>query len=290
MVLHTRPVLTDALKRDVAILSTLAQLHYAVLPQLHALCFPLHTLATARLTLHALAEATLVSPSPWQINGGCCARGRVWTLTVKGYDLLQRYASHVPPLARLELARPSTRLEQEEWRVRLAVRTVLVRLLLEARGQPVLHRAAVSVPSQACWPTACGGGSHPAPDAVVSIVWHPAVQQPADWLPWLLPSPGPSEAIHYPIYLERAHTPTSLASILPLWVEICPAPSYIPVMILHDETRFAPPDQHHPPESPVPALRLAPWSALAASIVEASWRNACGLRCSLRPSSEQTVA
>ncbi len=52
MAMQAATVLEDGLKRDVAILSTLAHLHCATVSQLHALCFPFHTLATARLTLH----------------------------------------------------------------------------------------------------------------------------------------------------------------------------------------------------------------------------------------------
>src|SRR3712207_8901916 len=82
-------VLEDGLKRDVAILSTLAHLHCATVVQLHALCFPYHTLATARITLYYLAEAHFIARSNWRLKRESVERGQVWTLAARGHDLLR---------------------------------------------------------------------------------------------------------------------------------------------------------------------------------------------------------
>jgi hypothetical protein len=80
-------VLDDTLKRDVAILSTLAQLHCATVVQLHALCFPYHTLATARTTLFYLAEAHFIARSTWRLRGLSQERGQVWIEWVVGFAM-----------------------------------------------------------------------------------------------------------------------------------------------------------------------------------------------------------
>src|SRR3712207_6058476 len=139
--------LEDGLKRDVATLSTLAHLHCGTVQHLHALCFPHHARATVRVSLHYLAAAGFVAQSTWQTKRVSRMRGpetreeggQVWTLTPKGHALLQQYVPDVPPLAWIDLARPSTALEHEEWRVRLDVRTLLIRLVLEARSAALLN-------------------------------------------------------------------------------------------------------------------------------------------------------
>src|SRR3954453_2462005 len=131
--MHSASQVDDMLKRDGAILSTLAHFQCATVHQLHPLCFPSHTLATARITLYYLAEAHFIARSNWRLKRESHERGQVWTLTAKGHALLQRYVQHTPPLTHIDLARPSSAIEHEEWRVRIQIRTLLVRLLLEAR-------------------------------------------------------------------------------------------------------------------------------------------------------------
>ena len=154
MTMHTGPHTDDTLRRDIAILSTLAHLHCATVLQLHALCFPYQTLATARITLYYLAEANFGIRTCWRLKRETRERGQIWTLTAKGHDLLRRYVHDVPALTFLDLARPSTSLEHEEWRVRLQVRTLVLRLLLEARRAPLLQCLAVCRRERS-------GGRHP---------------------------------------------------------------------------------------------------------------------------------
>lgn len=287
MTIHAATLIKDALRRDVAILSTLAHLHCATLSQLHALCFPFHAVATARLTLSNLERASFVAHTTWRLKQRSPERGQVWTLTARGADLLQHYVPHVPPLARLDLACPSSAIEHEEWRVRLQLRTLLVRLLLEARTTALLHCITIQLPWQANWPTTWGAGPQPEPDALVSIVWHPADRLPADWLPWL-DTPLLDGAICYPIYLERAHTRTSVTDLLPVWATT--VPTHIPIVVLQDDDRYITTSRDLASLSQVAPLRLATWSALEGSITHEQWRDGHGAACGLRPLSESTVA
>ena len=283
MTMQVATALEDALKRDIAILSTLAHLHYATVQQIHALCFPYHTLATARMTLHYLAEANFVAHSSWRVRGLSRELGQVWTLTAKGNGLLQRYVPHVPPLARIDLARPGSALEHEEWRVRIHVRTLLVRLLLEARATDVLSCVEVQLPWNASWPTAWGLVPQPEPDALIAVAWNPAERQPTDWLPWLAPTSVSTSAIRYPIYLERTYAQTNVAEALQTWAQLWPAPGHIPVVILQHEGRYAPTYQQLATLPLSPPLRLATWTALEAGITHEQWRDERGMPCGLHP-------
>ncbi len=290
MTMHAAPTRDDALQRDIAILSTLAQIHYATVPQLHALCFPYHTVATARLTLYYLAEAHFIARSTWRLKRENRERGQVWTLTSKGHDLLRRYLPHVPPLPKIDLARPSTALEHEEWRVRLQLRSLLVRLLLDARRGAVLCCLEVQFPGHVGWPTAWGHTAAPVPDALIFVVWHPAEQQPADWLPWLAPSVLPTDALCYPIYVERTHAQTSVAELLPVWAEIWPTPLHIPVVIFQDQERYGATLQHLATLPHLPALRLATWAALEGDLAQDQWRDEHGRPAGLLPVPATPVA
>ncbi len=293
MTTQTVSILEDKLQRDVAILSTLAHLHYATIQQIHALCFPYRTVATARMTLHYLAEANFVAHSNWRVRrlvyyhgqGQVMSRehGQVWTLTAKGNDLLQRYVPRVPPLARIDLARPCSAVEHEEWRVRLHVRTLLVRLLLEARATAVLNCVEVQLPWNASWPTAWGSVPFPEPDALIAVVWQPAERLPADWLPWLAPGPTPSGAVRYPIYLERAHAQTNVSEALPTWAQLWPTPGHIPVLILQDEDRYASTCEQLASVHHTLPLRLSTWTALEAGLAQEQWRDERGVPCGLCP-------
>jgi len=274
-------VLDDTLKRDVAILSTLAQFHCATVVQLHALCFPYHTLATARTTLFYLAEAHFIARSTWRLRGRSQERGQVWILTAKGHDLLQRYAPYVPSLARIDLGRPSTALEHEEWRVRIWIRTLLVRLLVHARQKPFLHSLAVQLPGNAGWPTSCAQLAPPEPDAFISVVWHPAERQSTDWLPWLAPRPLADTMIHYPIFVERMHARTNVAELLPPWTDDTSPSPHIPIVILQDEARYAALYAQVSMLPPAGAIRVATRAGLDAGAAPGEQRDEHNLRCGL---------
>ncbi len=281
MTMPAATVLDDTLKRDVAILSTLAQFHCATVPQLHALCFPHHALATARTTLFYLAEAHFIARSTWRVRGLSKERGQVWILTAKGHDLLQRYTPPLPPLARLDLCRPSTALEHDEWRVRIWIRTLLVRFLLEARRTPFLHGLEVQLPGNSSWPTSWAQLSQPEPDAFISVVWQPAVRQATDWLPWLASGPLVDTVIHYPIFVERTHAQTNVAELVPVWTANSSPSLHIPIVILQDEARYAAISAQVSRLSPASTIRIATWTALEAGITQDDRRDEHNLGCGL---------
>ncbi len=274
--MRAAPLLDSGLQRDVAILSTLAHLHCATVVQLHALCFPYHTLATARITLHYLAEASFINRSSWRLKHESAERGQVWTLAARGHDLLQQYVPHIPPLARLDLGRPSTAMEREEWRIRLQVRTLLLGLLLESRTTPLLHYLEIQLPGTTNWPAAWGNAAHLEPDALVSVVWHPAERQQGDWLPWLGAGPLPASAIHYPIFVERMHTQAELAELVPLWAAAGPAPQHMSVVILRNEDRYTATSKYLATLPLATPLRLATWAELDGGTTHRLWRDARG--------------
>ena len=272
MTIPTATILDDTLKRDVAILSTLAQFHCATVPQLHALCFPYHALATARTTLFYLAEAHFIARSTWRVRGLSQERGQVWILTAKGHDLLQRYMPHLPPLARIDLGRPSTALEHEEWRVRIWLRTLLARLLLEARHVPFLHCLEVQFPGSANWPTSWGQLAQPEPDALISVVWHPAERQATDWLPWLACQSLPDIAIRYPIFVERAYALMNVAELLPVRIAMSSLSLVIPIVILQDEARYTSASEHVSMLAPAHLVRITTRAALERGTTHNQWQ------------------
>ncbi len=174
------PAFQQNLQRDVQILLALAHLHCATLPQIHALCFPFQVLATAPITLRSLAEGNFLAHSTWQLKRGSRERGQVWVLTSKGHGLLQRYVPSIPPLAPVDLGRPSTAVEHEEWSVRLDVRTLLIRLILKARRTAMLHTLDLHLPWEVSITSLCSAGPRPGPDAVLRIAWHPPERQGAE--------------------------------------------------------------------------------------------------------------
>lgn len=261
MTIPAATVVDDTLKRDVAILSTLARLHCATVGQLHALCFPYHTLATARTTLFYLAEAHFIARSTWRVRGLSQERGQVWIVTAKGHDLLQRYSPHVPPLAHINLGRPSTSLEYEEWRVRITIRTLFVRLILEARRRPYLQTLEIQLPTSMNWASRYTQPPGLEPDAAISVLWNPPERRPDDWLPWLEAAPLPASAVCYPLFIERTHARSDLAEIVSSWITVSGASGHIPIVVLQDEGR------HASSLAQVSALSQAPSIHLASSSV-----------------------
>jgi len=276
-------VLEDTLRRDVAILSTLDHLHCATVSQLHAICFPYNTLATARLSLHSLTQARFIAHTPWQVQCGSREGGQIWSLTAKGNDVLQRYVPHVPPLARLDLACPSSAIEHEEWRVRLQVRTLLVRLALEVRQTAVLQSIAVHLPWNMSWPSAWGHLPLPDPDACITVTWQPAERKPGDWLPWLEPTTTGGSIVYHPIFLERSYARVNLLDLLTIWAERWPDGPCVPLVILQEDDHCTPVVQQFQSVPQVPAVRLASWAALTSGVTHARLLDERGEPCCLRP-------
>ena len=290
MTMHTGPDTDDTLRRDIAILSTLAHLHCATVLQLHALCFPYQTLATARITLHYLAEANFVIRTCWRLKRETRERGQVWTLTAKGHDLLRRYVHDVPALTFLDLARPSTSLEHEEWRVRLQVRTLVLRLLLEARRAPLLQCLDVLLPTTANWPTSWGGAPQVEPDALISIVWQPGTRKGGEWLPWLDVGILPTTPIRYPIFVQRTHSQAIPTESLPTWAAMYSELQHIPVVVLRNEVGYTEATRQLTMLAPTSPIRLTTWAALHGDSGHKLWWDARGAASTLRLESDEQAS
>ena len=143
--------LGSAVAFELAVLHTLAQLWYATTDQLHTTCFPDEASSRARLSLATLRAAGCLDLTPWRLPHVCQERGSVWTLTRAGGAVLAAYGGTLVagPLEALDV--PSTALERDEWRVRMAVRSLIVRLIVQARRSPLLADLRVQV--RTAWPT-----------------------------------------------------------------------------------------------------------------------------------------
>ena len=260
--------LDAALKCDLAVLNTLTHVGWLNMQLWQALCFPGLTIATVRTRLRYLEEAHWIEHIRWRVgpNNG----GQIWSITWQGFQMVERYLPVLALRVAPDLTRPTTALEQEEWRVRLAIRTFVVRLILAARQRPLLSSFTLTLP-QIGWPSALGG---PAlrPDGELSIAWQPAVVKPDNWLPWPSMTTDVVAAVRYPIYIDRAVELSHLSWL----VEACAAePSEqrcIPVVVLQREDHYRQAKQELEALSLQRSVRLATWVALDASIIQGGWR------------------
>lgn len=282
------PISDDTVRRTVAVLSTVAHLQCATIAQIHALCFPFHTLATVRLTLRYLAEAHFVDHSRWIYRPAY--EGQVWILTAKGHRLIQSYASSVPPLACIDLQRPETAHEQEEWRVRHLIRRLIVGLLLEARQYPLLH----SIDVQLLQPTGCSTSSNQTvasePDGYLRIAWRPSERKAADWLPWFDSHDDVVRATEYPIYVDRSHAHINLQGLVTGKTQSQAHDQIIPMFVLADEQRCRLLQQCANTLTHRPRFRMTSWSAREGQVSSASWMDVTGMSCGLQPLSDEVVA
>lgn len=279
------PVQDRARKLDNTILNTLAQLGCASFEQLHALCFPSAVLATARLKLNALVEAGVIMNSPWRLPSRSRHSGHVWTITQRGLEVMQP-SSDAPPLSIPDMGRPSTAREYEEWRVRLQVRTFVVRLILEARQDRVC--ADFDVSFSLAHPTPLGPLYPAQPDAVLSVQWDPSVVQPTDWLPWHSRLRDGAAVVRYPIYLERQGNVASLEQLIERSVEQSNAGVALLLLTSADRQRIALDLLRHRGYSA--PMRLAHWGALQNEINSTAWRDAVGGMRRLRLGDEEARA
>ena len=267
------------LKRDLAVLKTLAHLGCTTFQHLHALCFPGCVAATARGALAHLCAADAITHTRWMLRHTNQQRGQIWALTTKGFDLLRRYEALPPTMLDIDLGRPSTAVEHDEWRVRMDVRTLIVALIVQARRAAFLTQLRMTLPHT--WPTAFGRECRP--DAVLHIVWQAPSMKHSDWLPWPEAMSVRAQPIHYPIYLDRTAATSPVC-----WVQH--AAGAVPVdypcvavVVLNSEERYIQAQQeltalrYHEP------VRLNTWQALAAGVASTPWRDIQGRVCSLQP-------
>lgn len=270
------PVGDRAHKLDTTILSTLAHLGCASFEQLHALCFPNAVLATARLKLNALISAGLIAHSPWRLPSRNRHSGHVWTMTQQGLERFQQHAA--PPSPIPDMGRPSTAREYEEWRVRLLVRTFVVRLILEARQDPVCANLDVSF--SLTHPTPLGPLYPAQPDALLAIVWQPAQVQPPDWLPWPRQPGQAKSGTRYPVHIERQGNVASLDQLIERSIE--QQAVGVPLVILTNADRYRIAHDLLRHRSKRRPIRMTHWNLLQTSIDGPVWRDMAGTARTLR--------
>lgn len=192
---------TTLVTREITVLRTLALVGWLTTEQLHVLCFPGDAMATVRLTLRYLEGAGWLRHARWRIKA--TSGSNVWCLGHKGPLILNRYGDGTPPRV-VDLARPSTAIEHEEWFVRLQVRLLLVRLILEARQTVLLND--VNVTLSDVEPSTHGFASDAIlPDVMFTAFWTPQVMHAFDWLPWLHVNNVrcDTEPTRYALYFDR---------------------------------------------------------------------------------------
>jgi hypothetical protein len=170
------------LQRDLTILRTLVYLGWSTTEHMHALCFPCVGIATARMALRTLEDAGWIWHARWRIKTS--SGSHIWTITTKGLQLLTCYGFRTTRSMQCSLGRPSTAFEHVEWRVGLAARTLITRLVLEARRTELLahYNAVLSTPWRG---SPVDDGAPLPPDVVLSIAWAPRIRHPSTWLPWI---------------------------------------------------------------------------------------------------------
>ncbi len=267
---------TDQLQRDLAVMQTLAHVGWLTTDQVHALCFP-HTMrATVCRTLRQFAAAGWVQSARWRVAAQPC--GHVWALTRSGYQLMSRYGVLPEPWGVYDLARPSTTIEKAEWRAHLAVRTLIVQLVVEARQTAALAAVAPSLalqptPSLSLW------SAEPCADAILTIAWSPAAVQPSRWLPWTGSAPVPGATTTYVVCMDREGRRLDAA-----WLQMVLHldPTAIPIIILNSAERHVQAQQVVQQHGLVPPLRLAAYGALTSGMTGQQWVDGYGSPCSLR--------
>jgi len=265
------------LKRDLAVLTTLAQLGCATFPQLYALCFPHCVVATARVALANLTAAGYLANSRWYLKQATRERGQVWTMTPRGSAILQRYVTLPDTLPEIDLGCPSTSVEYDVWRARIQARTLIVALILEARRSSFLTGLQVTLTHgwSAFQREACR------PDTLLTIGWRTPTTQTSDWLPWWPTPPRMEQGVQYPVYLDRATGTPPLG-----WLHAAPpgpAPEqpWVPLLILDAEDRYAPIQDVLVPADYRGPLRWSTWETLRAGAGAGRWRDAQGRACAL---------
>ena len=127
------------------------------------------------------------------------ARSNVWTITSDGLRFLYAHEAVSTTYPLLDLGRPGTAQEAAAWQARLYIRTVVTRLILEVRQFPLV--AFMSIIAADLTSPAPLGAPRTDPDALLSVVWSPAIRQRMEWLPWELPAPD--QPLTYAWYVVR---------------------------------------------------------------------------------------
>ncbi len=271
----TKRALDAIVKRDIAVLTTLAYAGWLTTEQLHRLCFPGYVLATTRITLRAFGEAGWIRQVRWRIAPQC--HDHLWVITSKGIEVVGRYHDVRSIRIPHDHGRPSTALELQEWRIQVAVRHFVTELILAARRSSLLADLAVQLP---CWPPF---GHVTVPDAVFSIVWRPAAIQAPSWLPWPATQPtADRSALQYPLYLDRSLDAYGAIVVPDLCVNSADRPQ-IPIIVLQSEERRRLVQHRVQSLAAERPVRLGTWEALEGDIEQDGWYDSHGNCCTLQP-------
>jgi len=257
-----------ALAREVSVLSSLAHCGWLNTQQLQALCFHGFAISTVRTTLRYFEEAGWVHHVRWRV--GSPDGGHIWAILPKGVRVLERYLPVTPQLMQ-DLSRPSSALEQEEWRVQLAVRSFVTRFVLEARHQPLLATASVTLPTN----TRRSELDCPRiePDVSLFIEWERQTTQSSNWLPWTSPPSACGRPTQYALYCDRTVALSYLPWLIRTWTASVTTEPRIIVLLLNSEDRqVAARNVLNELDSKAP-LRVAIWADLEHGIFQGNWRN-----------------
>lgn len=268
------------LKRDRAVLTTLAHLRCANFHHLHTLCFPGCVVATARVGLSNLFAAGYVTHSRWMVRRDGRERGYIWTITSRGLELLSRYGALPDASLEVDLGRPSTAVENNEWLVCMDVRTLIVALILEARCNRFFDSLQVTVSH--AWPGASRPRSPEQPDAILSVVWYVPTAKENDWLPWWTTASTAAQPIHYPVYFDRAAVPflpQQLEDILDTTRLEQPC---VPIVVLHNDERYRLAEHALLVTGNCKEIRLSTWEMLSTGVGTGNWRDGQGRPCALQ--------
>ncbi len=259
------------LRRELACLRLLTHLGCATLPQLQTACFPQAALSTVRYQLRRLCDAGWLTHSPWYLPRTNHERGQVWTITLRGRAFLNQYDPAPPFTGPLDLGCPTTALERDEWRIRLAVRTFVIQLIHAARQHPFLAHLHVAAPLS--WPTPLVGVGPVVLEALLRIAWEPAVQQDAYWLPWPAAPDVAATTVTYRVFVDRggpldalvtrAERGAARATDVLLLIADTPERLHALCALVHGATRRTP-------------VRLTCWAALAERTCMDGWFDAYG--------------
>ncbi len=245
------------LTRELNVLSSLAHFGWLNTQHLHALCFHGMAVATVRTTLRYFEEAGWVRHVRWRL--GSPDGGHVWAIQFKGIRLLEQYLPVVPQIVS-DLSRPTSALEQEEWRIQVTVRNFVTRFVLEARQRPLIATASLSVPSRT-WQHALAA-PRITPDAILSLVWERPKIQLSSWLPWTDSAPPGGRPTQFALYCDRTATISHLSWFIHTVTADVQDKPRIAVLVLGSAERQAAAQDTMRQLGRQPACRIATWAEL----------------------------
>lgn len=261
------------LTRELSVLSSLSQFGWLTTQQLHALCFQGMAVSTVRTTLHYFEEANWVHHVRWRI--GAPDGGHIWAIQLKGIRTLQQYLPAVPRIV-CDLSRPTCALEQEEWRVQLAIRNFMTRFVLETRQRPLVAVASVALPTTT-WQHALAT-PRIQPDFSLSLAWDPAVVQSSIWLPWTDPASADAESVRalparFALYCDRTARASHLAWLIRTVTAETTGELQLPIVVLRSEDRRAAAQEALCQIDPQPVCHVVTWAELEYGLLARRWRD-----------------